>query len=177
MLSPHRMRGKMKWVRNSNPILDERARELRAQATLAEAQLWEALRAGRLDRLKFRRQHGVGRFILDFYCASKRLCIEVDGAVHDTQQERDAARDAALRVRGVRTLRFTNAQVLQALPEVLAAIRSATGTAPSDTPPPQLGQGSLGSREERAAHRAGERAPAGARNPDGTSVADDMARG
>src|SRR5688572_13692122 len=69
----------MRWVRNTNPILDERARELRRQGTAAEERLWDSLRAGRRDGLKFRRQHAVGSFILDFYCPSRRLCVELDG--------------------------------------------------------------------------------------------------
>src|SRR5687767_8446992 len=115
----------MRWVRNTNPILDERARELRRQGTAAEERLWDSLRAGRLDGLKFRRQHAVGRFILDFYCPSRRLCVEVDGEIHQGQLERDEARDVALGRRGVRTVRFTNEEVLTSLPTVLSAIRLA----------------------------------------------------
>ena len=83
----------MDRVRKTTAALDQRARELRRKATPAEAILWEALRAGRLDGLKFRRQHAIGRFILDFYCATHRLCVEVDGEVHEKQRERDMARD------------------------------------------------------------------------------------
>jgi very-short-patch-repair endonuclease len=113
-------------VRNTSIELENRARQLRQEATPAEQILWDALRAGRLDGLKFRRQHPVGRFVLDFYCAARRLCIELDGGIHEQQRDRDAARDQELLAHGVRTLRFPNAQVMNDLPSVVAAIRAAT---------------------------------------------------
>ncbi|HEX6911041.1 MAG TPA: DUF559 domain-containing protein [Longimicrobium sp.] len=113
-------------MRRTSIEVERRARELRQQATPAEQVLWDALRAGRLDGLKFRRQHPVSRFVLDFYCAAHRLCIEVDGEVHAQQLDRDAARDQELLAHGVRTLRFTNDQVRHDLPNVVAAIRAAT---------------------------------------------------
>ena len=112
-------------VRRTTPELDQRAQELRREATPAEQVLWEALRAERLDGHKFRRQHAVGRFILDFYCAKSRLCVEVDGEIHGRQRERDMARDATLFSRGVVTLRFTNEQVFRDLAGVLEEIRAA----------------------------------------------------
>ena len=115
----------MHRVRHTTPELDQRAKQLRQQPTPAEQVLWDALRAGRLGRHKFRRQHPVGRFILDFYCADSRLCVEVDGDVHEHQRERDMARDATLFSHGVVTLRFTNEQVFGDLPGVLDAIRAA----------------------------------------------------
>jgi very-short-patch-repair endonuclease len=113
-------------VRRTSIELERRARELRQEATPAEQVLWYAVRAGRLDGLKFRRQHPVGRFVMDFYCAAHRLCIEVDGAVHEQQRDRDAARDEALLAHGIRTLRFTNDQVARDLPRVVDAILAAT---------------------------------------------------
>ena len=115
----------MQRVRNTTPELDQRARELRREATPAEQVLWEMLRAGRLEGHKFRRQHALGRFILDFYCAKSRLCVEVDGEVHKQQRERDMARDTTLFSRGIVTLRFTNEQVFRDLPGVLDAVRAA----------------------------------------------------
>ena len=113
-------------VRHTSIELERRARELRQESTSAEQLLWDALRAGRLDGVKFRRQHPVGRFVLDFYCAAHRLCIEVDGSVHEQQRDRDAARDEALLAHGIRTLRFTNEQVANDLAKVVEAIRAAT---------------------------------------------------
>jgi very-short-patch-repair endonuclease len=115
----------MQRVRHTTPELDQRARELRREGTPAEELLWQMLRGGGLDGHKFRRQHAVGRFILDFYCAKSRLCVEVDGEVHKSQRERDMARDTTLFSRGIVTLRFANEQVFNDLRGVLDAIRAA----------------------------------------------------
>ncbi|HYW13752.1 MAG TPA: DUF559 domain-containing protein [Longimicrobium sp.] len=115
----------MERVRHTSIELEQQARELRRESTSAEQVLWDALRAGRLDGLRFRRQHPVGRFVLDFYCAAHRLCIEVDGPVHEQQREHDADRDEALLLHGIRTLRFTNDAVFRDLLTVVEAIRAA----------------------------------------------------
>ncbi len=93
--------------------------------TPAEKQLWEALRNKQLDGLKFRRQHPVGNFILDFYCPACKLVIEVDGKIHDrpSQINRDNARTAKLMEYGYTVLRFRNEQVMKDLPQVLAEIK------------------------------------------------------
>ncbi|HLL84113.1 MAG TPA: DUF559 domain-containing protein [Longimicrobium sp.] len=109
-------------VRRTFRELDEAAKALRERSTPAEAVLWEGLRAKRLGGYKFRRQHPVGRFVLDFYCASQKLCVEADGAVHDGQQERDAARDAVLASYNVRVIRFRNEEILNNVEGVLARI-------------------------------------------------------
>ncbi len=98
------------------------AREHRKEPTPAEDQLWMALRDGRLGGMNFRRQHPVGPFILDFYCPKKKLCIEVDGAVHDGQRELDEARTEALGTLKIRVIRFRNEEVLHELPSVLQRI-------------------------------------------------------
>lgn len=67
----------------------------------------------------------VDRFILDFYCASRKLCVELDGSVHDGQEERDEARSELLRIRGITVIRFRDEEVLNELPAVLQAIRTA----------------------------------------------------
>ncbi|MFL5803128.1 MAG: endonuclease domain-containing protein [Roseiflexaceae bacterium] len=77
-----------------------RARQLRQEQTASEALLWEQLRARRLGGYKFRRQHALGRFIVDFYCAEHRLIIELDGPIHTQQHERDEAREEALNIQG-----------------------------------------------------------------------------
>jgi very-short-patch-repair endonuclease len=94
--------------------------------TEAERVLWEALRGRRLAGLRFRRQHPVGRFILDFYCPIAKLCVEVDGGIHDLQAEQDAERSAALAAGGYRVVRVRNEEVLQDLPSALARIEAAT---------------------------------------------------
>jgi very-short-patch-repair endonuclease len=100
--------------RNSRvfPAVRDRARELRHPQTAAEATLWRALRARSLG-YKFRRQHPIDRFIVDFYCAHARLCIEIDGGSHfePEQQAHDAARTEYLEGQGYQVLRFTNDEV------------------------------------------------------------------
>ncbi|MGI9180561.1 MAG: endonuclease domain-containing protein [Longimicrobiaceae bacterium] len=130
--------GERKRVRRVSEELRRTARELRISATDAEALLWEVLRAGQLEGLKFRRQHAVGRFVLDFYCPSAKLAIEVDGGIHDQQQERDEARTAELTAHGCRVLRVRNEDVLHSLPAVLDRILSAARPQP---PLPELGEG------------------------------------
>ena len=90
--------------------------------TPAEQILWKHLRGRRLHGLKFRRQHPLGRFIADFYCAEHRLVIELDGDIHRDQQEYDEARTDTLRNYGYRVLRFSNEAVFQRLDKVLEAI-------------------------------------------------------
>jgi very-short-patch-repair endonuclease len=82
--------------------------------SLPEVVLWDSLRGRRLDGLRFRRQHSIGPYILDFYCASAKLAVEIDGIAHDFAEgaRHDERRDAWLTERGVRTLRFTAADVL-----------------------------------------------------------------
>ncbi|HEX2081699.1 MAG TPA: endonuclease domain-containing protein [Longimicrobium sp.] len=100
------MRRDSRW--RTNPPVQQRARELRRPMTEAEAALWSVLRRNGVEDLHFRRQHAIGRFILDFYCASKRLAIEVDGPVHDEQRDYDEARTGALQRMNIRVLRFRN---------------------------------------------------------------------
>jgi very-short-patch-repair endonuclease len=94
------------------PPLLERARELRHPQTPAEATLWGALRNRNLN-YKFRRQHPIDRFIVDFYCAQAKLCIEIDGDSHGeaSQVEYDAARTACLEELGYKVIRFNNEDV------------------------------------------------------------------
>ncbi len=112
-------------VRRTWKDLDEAAKALRERSTPAESMLWERLRAKRLGGYKFRRQHPVGRFVLDFYCASQKLCVEADGPIHDGQQERDAARDAVLAAYNVRVRRFRNDEILNDVENVLTRILAA----------------------------------------------------
>jgi len=90
-----------------------------------ETVLWERLRGRRLDGLKFRRQHPLGPFIADFYCAAQRLVVELDGGVHRTQLDRDEERTRQLEAYGYRVLRFQNSQVEEDIEAVLAAIVAA----------------------------------------------------
>jgi len=104
----------------------ERCRDLRRTATDAEALLWSVLRARQLGGFKFRRQHQLGLFILDFFCAEASLCIELDGDQHAMPENvvRDAARSRFLAERGVTVLRFGNREVLGQLETVMEHIYS-----------------------------------------------------
>ena len=104
----------------------DRARQLRREMSLPEVILWDCLRGKRLEGLRFRRQHPVSRYILDFYCVEARLAVEVDGAHHDLPDgiARDAVRDAWLAEQGIRVSRFPVSDVLDdaALDGVLRGI-------------------------------------------------------
>jgi len=105
-----------------HPAIRQRARKLRQPQTPAESRLWQRLRRRQLSGLYFRRQHPIGNFIVDFYCARSRLVVEVDGDVHSMQEEYDAARTEWLEEHGYRVIRFTNAEVLRQLDAVLESI-------------------------------------------------------
>ena len=109
------------------PQLLQRCRELRQTATDAERLLWGLIRDRQLCGARFRRQHPVGPFILDFYCHEAKLAIELDGGVHTDpeQAHRDAERAKALEVEGIRVLRFWNHEVFTDIEGVLAAIEKA----------------------------------------------------
>ncbi|HEY3783043.1 MAG TPA: endonuclease domain-containing protein [Fimbriimonadaceae bacterium] len=81
-----------------------RARKLRSEASVSEQWLWSFLRKKRLG-VKFRRQHAVGKYTLDFYCPEKKLCIEVDGEQHFETLEADKFRDSELALLGIRVIR------------------------------------------------------------------------
>ena|SRR5438105_12467578 len=100
-----------------------KARALRRNFTLPEGMLWQVLRH-RPDGWKFRRQHPIGRYIVDFYCPAARLVIEVDGAAHrmGQQPEHDARRDASLIELELRVLRFAATDLMNDLNSVVAAI-------------------------------------------------------
>jgi very-short-patch-repair endonuclease len=113
--------------RTAPPALWEKlkpiAREMRREPTPAENQLWQALRRQQLAGYKFRRQHAIDRFLVDFYCPSTDLVIEVDGPIHQYTPQEDALRQQCLEAIGLRVMHFSNDQVLEHLPEVLAEIR------------------------------------------------------
>ncbi|HST62556.1 MAG TPA: endonuclease domain-containing protein [Longimicrobium sp.] len=107
----------------------EASRRLRSEMTEAERHLWDGLRGEGIRGMRFRRQHAIGRFVLDFYCPAHRLAVEVDGAVHDTpdQAEYDAARSEALEQLGIRVLRVRNEDVMYDIMGTLGRIAAAAG--------------------------------------------------
>lgn len=120
------------------PQLLENAREMRKNQTDAEEMLWQLLRNRQLNNLKFRRQHPLkAGFILDFYCAEKKLGIEVDGGYHNSQDQKeyDSMRTEAINEYGINIIRFTNHEVINDTDSVLRQILS------SPPPPLQNGEG------------------------------------
>src|SRR5438067_11171423 len=100
-----------------------RARALRRNLTLPEGFLWQVLRQ-RPNGLKFRRQHPVGRCVVDFYCPAAKLVIEIDGEAHSMgeQPQHDARRDGWLKAQGLRVMRLGAADVMKDLESVVTAI-------------------------------------------------------
>jgi very-short-patch-repair endonuclease len=100
----------------------ERARKLRRECTDVEARLWSRLRARQICDAKFRRQHPIGPFIVDFCCVERGLVIELDGGQHAEQVGIDESRTKALKHHGFRVLRFWNNEVLESMEAVVEQI-------------------------------------------------------
>ena len=113
-------------------------KKLRNKATVAESTLWKYLKNSQLKGTKFRRQHSIGDYIVDFYCPSARLAIELDGAVHtyDIINERDRNKTIFLEKMNIRLLRFENMLVFSNLEAVLGEILSCLNN--TTTPSPLL---------------------------------------
>ena len=103
--------------------------ELRAKMTPAEARLWSMLKGAKVDGRKFRRQHSVGRYILDFYCAAEKLAIELDGSHHfsGAGSAYDRERRSFLEQFGINVIRFENKMVFDEEEWVLGNIRAQFG--------------------------------------------------
>ena len=115
---------KIHHMRHLRPNMIDTTKVLRQNSTLAERILWEALRNRTLDGLKFRRQHQLDKFVIDFYCAELKLVIELDGSVHaaDEAQFLDREREAALSPFVRHILRFKNSDVTGDLTDCLKKI-------------------------------------------------------
>ena len=102
-------------------------KKLRNKSTPAEVKLWKHISNRKLQGRKFRRQHSVGFFILDFYCPAEKLGIELDGAHHYTQEGilKDLKKESFLKKHSIRVLRFENKWVFQDIEYVLKTILSA----------------------------------------------------
>jgi very-short-patch-repair endonuclease len=107
---------------SAHPEKVRRARMFRQAPTSAEAVLWQGLRRRFVAGLRFRRQHVIAGYVVDFYCPALRLAIELDGGVHETQRERDEQRTIHLSRLGTRVLRIPNARVLSDVVGVLAHV-------------------------------------------------------
>jgi very-short-patch-repair endonuclease len=117
-------RGQAAGTALQRTMITTRARAMRKAMTEPEVILWTRLRGRAEDRPTFRRQHPFGSIILDFYCPSLRLAIEVDGATHwdDEAQLRDAARDRWLAGQGVHTVRIPASRIYHDLDGVMDEI-------------------------------------------------------
>src|SRR3989338_132664 len=124
-----------------------RARILRRSSTKAEEILWEILRKKNLSGHKFRRQHPIGPYVVDFYCAKKQLGIELDGSIHANphRQQQDMERTRFLSGRGIRIIRFWNTDLYQNPALVIEQILKVLVSFPSP-----LGGEGLGERSSRA---------------------------
>lgn len=122
-------------------VKKEHLRQLRREMTDAERLLWRNLRAHRLLGEKFRRQHPLGRYVVDFVHLGARLIIEADGGQHNGDPQ-DVERDAWLREQGYRVLRFWNSEIFENTVGVLERILIEIGTIPlSPNPSPARGEG------------------------------------
>ena len=114
-----------------NSLLKRTARELRKRSTRAERLFWDAVRDRKLDGLKFIRQYpipfeydGIKRFfIADFYCHEHRLAVEIDGLIHDRQQDYDKLRTFIINHLGMRVLRIRNTEIETDIQPVLSRLR------------------------------------------------------
>jgi very-short-patch-repair endonuclease len=116
-----------------SPNILQNARELRARLTDAEQLLWHVLRNRSFCGYKFRRQHPVGRYILDFYCHEQMLAVELDGGGHGAEEQAhyDSERTKELEGAGLSVLRFWNNQVLTETESVLLTLFAALTESPS----------------------------------------------
>jgi very-short-patch-repair endonuclease len=118
------------------PELQRRAVTLRREQTPSEEFLWQHLRDRQIGGLKFRRQHIIKPFILDFFCSEYSLAIEIDGSIHDLDAAKiyDGTRQAKLEMQGVRFLRFSAERVMSDVHGVLKEIANACGAEYSAIP-------------------------------------------
>lgn len=121
------------------------ARQFRKLPTKSEALLWQELRGRQINGVKFRRQQPIGPFVVDFFAAAHKLVVEVDGLIHDQQQEADRRRQDLLESLGLRFLRVTSAEVEMRLEDVLLRIREALNPHPP-APSPKMREGEPESR-------------------------------
>lgn len=108
-------------------------RKLRSEMTPAETKLWFRLKSKQLCNLKFRRQHGIGPYIADFYCPAKNLVIEVDGDVHAQEKQiaKDRYRELWLKQLGLHIIRYNNNDILYNLENVMCDLFEKVARLPS----------------------------------------------
>jgi very-short-patch-repair endonuclease len=112
-------------AKRSTPKFMQRAGELRKVLTPAEKKLWAYLRGDKLNGVNFRRQHAIGKFIVDFVSIKRRLVIEMDGSQHVQQEKYDNERTEYLESHGYKVIRFWNEDVMKDINGVIQAIQLA----------------------------------------------------
>lgn len=105
-----------------NPSLKNYARSLRKSGNLSEVILWNAIKSKKLNSLDFDRQKIIGDYIVDFYCHTYKLAVEIDGASHDSKGEYDEKRDDYLKTLGITVLHIPDSDVRNNLQEVIESI-------------------------------------------------------
>ena len=122
-------------MEDHTPEAMDAAKRLRRKMSLPEVLLWSKLR-GKPMGMKFRNQHPIEKFVVDFYCARKRIAIEIDGIAHDMgdRPQQDERRVARLRMLGVEVLRIPASEVLRDIEETAEAIVRHCAAAPPPTP-------------------------------------------
>jgi very-short-patch-repair endonuclease len=111
-------------LKRADPKGYELARQLRNEPTPAERRLWIVLRGNKLNGVNFRRQHAIGKYIVDFCAVKKKLAIELDGSQHLEQSEYDIRRTAYLESQGYRVIRFWNGRVMNDIEGVISSIEA-----------------------------------------------------
>jgi very-short-patch-repair endonuclease len=117
-----------------NVIVKQKHRE----PTIAEKKLWEFVRDRKVSGAKFRRQHTIERFIVDFICVDRRLIIEVDGEIHEYTRDEDAIRQVFLETEGFTVMRFSNTEVMD---NIYAVLKQISNTIAHLHHPSPLGEG------------------------------------
>jgi len=126
---------------HNHPKLKQKRKDLRNNSTPAEIRLWKYLRNKQLNNRKFRRQHSIGNFIVDFYCPFEKLVIEIDGSIHTNviNEEYDANRTKILNSLNIKVIRFTNDEIFNNLENVISKITNSFDKTTTPTPPHQEG--------------------------------------
>jgi very-short-patch-repair endonuclease len=116
---------KIQKIKNTTQLRDYR-KKLRRNSTSAEAELWNLLKGKKLEGRKFRRQYSISKYIIDFFCVSEQLAIELDGNPHGDYviNRRDEERENFLKNLGIKVIRFENKLVFQEPENVINTIKS-----------------------------------------------------
>jgi len=127
----------IKMIIHNQKAQKEFRRELRKNLTPAEAKLWKYLQNSQLDGRKFRRQHSVGQYIIDFYCPKEKLAVELDGNSHfnSVNEQYDIKRGEYLNSLGINVVRFENKDIFEKTEIVLESIKSHFINLPPLPPP------------------------------------------